>query len=83
MSDKFKVTIGMSVAKEGSPDFFDGGLVYHNLPYDMMVAIEGVFAKYAAEITKAIEPLAAELVQMGVEEAAKRAGEQAPNGVIR
>ncbi|MCB1819705.1 MAG: hypothetical protein KDI77_17445 [Gammaproteobacteria bacterium] len=87
MADKFKVTIGMSVNKEGSPDFFDGGLVYHNMPYDKVVAVEGVFAKHAAAITEAMGPLVADLVAMGVAEIDERDGgvveDRGPNGVIR
>lgn len=84
MADKFKVTIGMSVNKEGSPDFFDGGLVYHNMPYDKVVAVEGVFAKHAAAITEAMGPLVADLVAMGVAEIDAKAFEgNGPNGVIR
>ncbi|MCP5353179.1 MAG: hypothetical protein H6926_08365 [Chromatiales bacterium] len=84
MGDKFKVTIGMSVNKEGSPDFFDGGLVYHNMPYDKVVAVEAVFAKYAAALTQAMEPIVQELVAMGVAEAEARAAvPTVPNGAIR
>lgn len=86
MGDKFKVTIGMSVAKEGAPDFFDGGLVYHNMPYDKVVAVEAVFAKYAATMAQAMEPIVQELVAMGVAEAEARAVAETgktPNGTIR
>lgn len=73
-NDKYKVVIGMSVMKEGAEDFFDGGLVYHNLPEDMLVQLEAVFAKNASGMVAAMEPMVDELVRMGVEKAERNLG---------
>ena len=31
--------------------------MYHNMPYDKVVAVEAVFAKYAATMAQAMEPI--------------------------
>jgi len=91
MADKYKVTIGLAITKEGgSLNFFDAGAVYHNMPYDKMVVVEGVFARHASELNKALEPMMEELVALGVVEAEMRkvaeeeaAAPETPKGAIR
>jgi hypothetical protein len=72
--DRYKVVIGMSIVKEGTPGFADFGISYHNLPYDMMVQVEAAMAKHADAINEGLKPLVADLVGMGVEEAKVRKG---------
>ena len=73
MADKFKVTIGMSVNKRVRRTF-DGGLVYHNMPYDKVVAVEGVFRQTCRCDHRGNGPLVADLVAMGVAEIDERDG---------
>lgn len=70
--DRYKVVIGMSIVKEGTPGFADFGIVYSNMPYDKMVAVEAALARHADKVNEGLKPLVEELVGMGVMEAEVR-----------
>lgn len=74
--DRYKVVIGMSIVKEGNPGFADFGIVYHNMPYDKMVAVEAALSKHADTVNEGLKPLVEELVAMGVMEAELRKGSE-------
>ena len=80
---RFKCTIGMSICKDSSPDFFDGGLVYHGLDSKQIVDLEALFAKHILVVTEAMQPLIKDLIEMGYTEAAEKLAPTTPPGAIR
>lgn len=64
--DRYRVVVGLSIVPNDAAGFSDFGLVYHDMPYNLMVQVEGVFAQHAEVIQKAMGPMIEDLVAMGV-----------------
>ena len=77
----FNVTLGVAINKDDGRKFSDFGYVYSDLPYDQLVALEGILAKHSETIFKAYQPVIQELLDAGYQMAGIQPGQfSAPKG---
>jgi len=66
---RYAVTIGVCVVPSGTQPRSDFGIHYGSLHYADLVAVEAIAARHKPALDAAMEPMIADLVALGVEQA--------------
>lgn len=77
---RFGVAIGMCVLSDGVKPMMASPLYYGKLTYENMVQLQSIVAKYKAQMDSLLEPLVAELIELGVTQADEVAKSRAAKG---
>ena len=66
---RFGVAIGMCVLSDDVKPMMASPLYYGKLTYEDMVQLQSIVAKYKSQMDSLLEPLIAELIEIGVTQA--------------
>ena len=72
---RYRVVLGLSIVDEGTPGFNDNGIVYHDMPYELMVQVQSEVAQQMDNVLGGMKPLIARLIELGFQRANELKGQ--------
>ena len=65
--ERFKVVLGASINNADGSDYCDIGIVYYDMGYSTMLAVEGVVKSEMVTLAEALQPVVQKLIGLGLE----------------